>query len=175
MPCRNFAEFALRFNMAPIVAVILSRNKSGVAQRTLLSFRLVSVERQGARKLTWPVNGAVVVSLNRNPLPMKCCHWSNVLTTVCRAPSISNFCCILTDVDSTTSRNSSFPFTFHCITLVPYHYSRAKPKEFEPGNSVITFGLTLREYRHEQTINFKFAFYGYCVKVGVAATNSVIA
>jgi len=35
-------------------------------------------------------------------------------------------------------------------------------------NAVITFGLTLREYNHEQTINLKLAFHVSSVRVRVA-------
>jgi len=60
-----------------------------------------------------------------------------------------------------------FP-TLHSIVVVPDVFLGQIPNEFEPANAVITFGLMLREYIQERSINLKLAFHFYRIKVRVA-------
>ena len=99
------------------------------------------------------------MSLNRNPLPMKCCRWSNALLTSCRTSSI--LYCTLFNIDNIFFCNLCLSFTFASrpwlnyvayIRLFLMLFLGQVPKEFEAANAITTFGLTLRECSQERTI-----------------------
>jgi len=96
---------------------------------------------------------------------MPCPHLAHLPSVICTVP------CVM----CTTQFHASCVFCSHLTDHIScsLFFLGQIPNKFESANTVITFGLTLRECNQERTINTKLAFRIYCIKVRVALTNYV--